>query len=60
MARATFIIGEIGFSCLEPEVKKIPYSIDAMNVPFDIRPNSRSFSSAADFNTEGSARRICR
>ena len=28
-------IGE-SVSCLEPEVKKIPYSIDAMNVPFDI------------------------
>jgi phenylalanine-4-hydroxylase len=28
-------IGE-SVSCLEPEVKKIPYSIDAMNMPFDI------------------------
>ena len=28
-------IGE-SVSCLEPEVKKIPYSIDATNVPFDI------------------------
>jgi len=28
-------IGE-SVSCLEPEVKKIPYSIDAMNQPFDI------------------------
>ncbi len=28
-------IGE-SVSCLEPEVKKIPYSIDAMSVPFDI------------------------
>ncbi len=28
-------IGE-SVSCLEPQVKKIPYSIDAANVPFDI------------------------
>src|SRR5947208_13861082 len=28
-------IGE-SVSCLEPHVKKIPYSIDAQNVPFDI------------------------
>src|SRR5262249_8123912 len=28
-------IGE-SVSCLEPEVKKIPYSLDAMNQPFDI------------------------
>src|SRR4029079_6090272 len=41
-------IGE-SVSCLEPEVKKIPYSIDAMNTPFDITPRQPQLFVCRDF-----------
>jgi len=41
-------IGE-SVSCLEPEVKKIPYSIDAMNVPFDITTKQPQLFVCRDF-----------
>ena len=36
-------------SCLEPEVKKIPYSIDAANVPFDITTKQPQLFVCRDF-----------
>ena len=47
-------IGE-SVSCLEPEVKKIPYSIDAQNTRSISLQNNRSSSSAATFNTLGTS-----
>lgn len=41
-------IGE-SVSCLEPHVKKIPYSIDAMNVPFDITTKQPQLFVTRDF-----------
>jgi phenylalanine-4-hydroxylase len=41
-------IGE-SVSCLEPEVKKIPYSIDAHNVPFDITTKQPQLFVCRDF-----------
>src|SRR4029077_10266232 len=41
-------IGE-SVSCLEPEVKKIPYSIDAMNSAFDITPRQPQLFVCHDF-----------
>jgi phenylalanine-4-hydroxylase len=41
-------IGE-SVSCLEPEVKKIPYSIDAMNQPFDITTKQPQLFVCLDF-----------
>jgi phenylalanine-4-hydroxylase len=41
-------IGE-SVSCLEPEVKKIPYSIDAMNQPFDITTRQPQLFVCRDF-----------
>jgi phenylalanine-4-hydroxylase len=41
-------IGE-SVSCLEPEVKKIPYSIDAANVPFDITTKQPQLFVTRDF-----------
>ena len=41
-------IGE-SVSCLEPEVDKIPYSIDAMNVPFDITTKQPQLFVCRDF-----------
>src|SRR6266487_689691 len=41
-------IGE-SVSCLEPEVKKIPYSIDAANVPFDITTRQPQLFVCRDF-----------
>jgi phenylalanine-4-hydroxylase len=41
-------IGE-SVSCLEPEVKKIPYSIDAMSVPFDITTKQPQLFVCRDF-----------
>jgi phenylalanine-4-hydroxylase len=41
-------IGE-SVSCLEPEVKKIPYSIDATNVPFDITTKQPQLFVCRDF-----------
>jgi len=41
-------IGE-SVSCLEPEVKKIPYSIDAANVPFDITTKQPQLFVCRDF-----------
>src|SRR6059058_2599882 len=41
-------IGE-SVSCLEPEVKKIPYSIDAQNCPFDITTKQPQLSVCRDF-----------
>jgi phenylalanine-4-hydroxylase len=41
-------IGE-SVSCLEAEVKKIPYSIDAMNVPFDITTKQPQLFVCRDF-----------
>jgi len=41
-------IGE-SVSCLEPEVKKIPYSIDAMNMPFDITTKQPQLFVCRDF-----------
>jgi phenylalanine-4-hydroxylase len=42
-------IGE-SVSCLEPNVKKIPYSIDAMNQPFDITTKQPQLFVCRDFN----------
>jgi phenylalanine-4-hydroxylase len=41
-------IGE-SVSCLEPEVKKIPYSVDAMNTPFDITTKQPQLFVCRDF-----------
>ncbi len=41
-------IGE-SVSCLEPEVKKIPYSIDATNMPFDITTKQPQLFVCRDF-----------
>src|SRR5260370_39890988 len=41
-------IGE-SVSCLEPHVKKIPYSIDAENVPFDITTKQPQLFVCRDF-----------
>jgi phenylalanine-4-hydroxylase len=41
-------IGE-SVSCLEPEVKKIPYSLDAMNTPFDITTKQPQLFVCRDF-----------
>jgi phenylalanine-4-hydroxylase len=41
-------IGE-SVSCLEPQVKKIPYSIDAQNVPFDITTRQPQLFVCRDF-----------
>src|SRR6266704_7143500 len=41
-------IGE-SVSCLEPSVKKIPYSIDAQNVPFDITTKQPQLFVCSDF-----------
>jgi phenylalanine-4-hydroxylase len=41
-------IGE-SVSCLEPHVKKIPYSIDAQNVPFDITTKQPQLFVTRDF-----------
>src|SRR5437660_6248406 len=41
-------IGE-SVSCLEPEVKKIPYSIDAMNTAFDITTRQPQLFVCGDF-----------
>ncbi|HET9418780.1 MAG TPA: aromatic amino acid hydroxylase [Chthoniobacterales bacterium] len=41
-------IGE-SVSCLEPDVKKIPYSIDAMNQPFDITTRQPQLFVCRDF-----------
>src|SRR5437764_11602040 len=41
-------IGE-SVSCLEPHVKKIPYSIDAQNVPFDITTKQPQLFVCQDF-----------
>jgi phenylalanine-4-hydroxylase len=41
-------IGE-SVSCLEPQVKKIPYSIDAANVPFDITTKQPQLFVCRDF-----------
>ena len=41
-------IGE-SVSCLEPEVKKIPYSIDAMNTAFDITTKQPQLFVCRDF-----------
>src|SRR5438045_7754444 len=41
-------IGE-SVSCLEPEVKKISYSIDAMNTPFDITTRQPQLFVCRDF-----------
>src|SRR6476659_1142016 len=41
-------IGE-SVSCLEPKVKKIPYSIDAMNTPFDITTRQPQLFVCRDF-----------
>ena len=41
-------IGE-SVSCLEPEVKKIPYSIDAANMPFDITTKQPQLFVCRDF-----------
>src|SRR5438874_10194668 len=41
-------IGE-SVSCLEPEVKKIPYSIDAANVPFDMTTKQPQLFVCRDF-----------
>jgi phenylalanine-4-hydroxylase len=41
-------IGE-SVSCLEPKVKKIPYSIDAMNTPFDITTKQPQLFVCRDF-----------
>jgi phenylalanine-4-hydroxylase len=41
-------IGE-SVSCLEPEVKKIPYSIEAMNQPFDITTKQPQLFVCRDF-----------
>jgi phenylalanine-4-hydroxylase len=41
-------IGE-SVSCLEPQVKKIPYSIDAMNMPFDITTRQPQLFVCRDF-----------
>jgi phenylalanine-4-hydroxylase len=41
-------IGE-SVSCLEPKVKKIPYSIDATNVPFDITTKQPQLFVTRDF-----------
>jgi phenylalanine-4-hydroxylase len=41
-------IGE-SVSCLEPEVKKIPYSIDAANTPFDITTKQPQLFVTRDF-----------
>src|SRR5882724_8939231 len=41
-------IGE-SVSCLEPEVKKIPYSIDAVNMPFDITTRQPQLFVCRDF-----------
>ncbi|HWN65177.1 MAG TPA: aromatic amino acid hydroxylase [Candidatus Binatus sp.] len=41
-------IGE-SVSCLEPEVKKIPYSIDAANMPFDITTKQPQLFACRDF-----------
>lgn len=41
-------IGE-SVSCLEPKVKKIPYSIDAMNQPFDITTKQPQLFVCRDF-----------
>jgi phenylalanine-4-hydroxylase len=41
-------IGE-SVSCLEPDVKKIPYSIDAMNQPFDITTKQPQLFVCRDF-----------
>src|SRR5205814_10093486 len=41
-------IGE-SVSCLEPNVKKIPYSIDAMNQPFDITTKQPQLFVCRDF-----------
>src|ERR1700746_2372233 len=41
-------IGE-SVSCLEPEVEKIPYSIDAMNQPFDITTKQPQLFVCRDF-----------
>src|SRR2546423_10855089 len=41
-------IGE-SVSCLEPQVKKIPYSIDAMNQPFDITTKQPQLFVCRDF-----------
>jgi phenylalanine-4-hydroxylase len=41
-------IGE-SVSCLEPEVKKIPYSIDAANTPFDITTKQPQLFVCRDF-----------
>jgi len=41
-------IGE-SVSCLEPKVKKIPYSIDAQNVPFDITTKQPQLFVTRDF-----------
>jgi phenylalanine-4-hydroxylase len=41
-------IGE-SVSCLEPEVKKIPYSIEAMNMPFDITTKQPQLFVCRDF-----------
>src|SRR5438445_12652617 len=41
-------IGE-SVSCLEPAVKKIPYSIDAMNQPFDITTKQPQLFVCRDF-----------
>ncbi|MEP6698568.1 MAG: aromatic amino acid hydroxylase [Verrucomicrobiota bacterium] len=45
-------IGE-SVSCLEPRVKKIPYSIDAQNVPFDITTKQPQLFVTRDFKQLG-------
>ena len=45
-------IGE-SVSCLEPNVKKIPYSIDAENVPFDITTKQPQLFVTRDFQQLG-------
>src|SRR5437870_4403436 len=45
-------IGE-SVSCLEPHVKKIPYSIDAQNVPFDITTKQPQLFVTRDFKQLG-------
>jgi len=45
-------IGE-SVSCLEPKVKKIPYSIDAQNVPFDITTKQPQLFVTRDFQQLG-------
>jgi len=52
-------IGE-SVSCLEANVKKIPYSIDAMNQPFDINDEAAAAFCLPRFQTSpGCARGIC-